>query len=81
MAVFKLNYQNLFFIGLPRPVELKRVLLILKKELPDIKMGWVSKIVNGNPSLQSLWNNVSPCVFGNLNVIILEGQRLDKVAS
>lgn len=39
MAVFKLNYRNLFFIGLPRPVELKCILPILKKELPDIKMG------------------------------------------
>lgn len=41
----------------------------------------VSKVVYGIPSVQSLGNNVSSYVFGNLNVIILEGQRLDKVAS
>ena len=53
----------------------------MKKELPEIKMGWVSKIAYGNPFLERLWNNVSSSVFGNLNVIILEVQRLDKVAS
>lgn len=37
VAVFKLS--ECIFYGLPRHVELKCILFILKKELPDTKMG------------------------------------------
>lgn len=77
VAVFKLS--ECIFYGLPRHVELKCILFILKKELPDTKMGWVSELDYGIPSLQSLWNNLCSHGFGNLNVVVFEGQRLDKV--